>query len=337
MCTSSQSRQRGFTLVEAIVVILIAAILATGIISYIGDSVEGMSAASNRNKLATSARTVLDRMALELHNAVPNSVRVTEPDVDGNQCLEFIPFIRGTAYLAAPMTGQGGDRARVVEFNPVLRFDEHDPLDPPPAGMSLYAVIYPNNTNQLYAYNENLPVGPPGGPVSRIAYIRDSHDLDVLDELDAEEFDTCADEELVIPPSGIGEPDFIRDGQATVCFANNHRFRTHSAARRMFVAQQPVSFCVVDDRIYRYSGYGFRAVQCTPDDVDCLPETAAEGRHLITDRVDNRNLDGPEPLTAFTVLPPTLRRNAIISMEINLTSQGDNVQMVHEVLLRSVP
>lgn len=320
----SLQRARGFTLVEMVVTIIIAGILAVGIISYIGDSVEGFSAASNRNKLATSGRTVLDRMALELHNAVPNSVRVAPAfaEAGGDQCLEFIPFIRATAAIDPPMTGQGRQQFEVVEFNPPLRFDEHDSLDPPDPALSLYAIIYPNDTGALYDYDETQAVGPPGGPISRIAYIRDSFDPEIVEE-------ACADEEIVIAPED--EADARNEGRATICLANSHRYRSRSGVDRMFVVTQPVSFCVVNDRIYRYSDYGFHADQCTPADDDCLPETAAEGRHLITDRINNAGLD------AFSVLEPTLRRNAIISLELNLSDQGDELQVKHEVLLRSVP
>src|SRR5690606_37696782 len=132
-----------------------------------------------------------DRMALELHNAVPNSVRVTE--ASGYQCLEFMPFVGATTYLDASFSGSGQESVEVVDFNPLLHFDEHDTANPPEeADADFYAVIYPINTSDLYDYDE-VVVPPPGGPVAKIDYIRPSYEEDFVP-------DNCADEEIVIDP-----------------------------------------------------------------------------------------------------------------------------------------
>ena len=52
---------------------------------------------------------------------------------------------------------------------------------------------------------------------------------------------------------------------------------------------------------------------------------------LITDSIENAGL------TAFTVSPQSLQRNALISIRLKLTSGTDSVDINHETLTRSVP
>ncbi|MEX1199137.1 MAG: prepilin-type N-terminal cleavage/methylation domain-containing protein [Pseudohongiellaceae bacterium] len=288
------AKAAGFTLVEAVIAIVVAAILAVGIIDYIGNSVEGYTSAASRNQLASSGRTVIDRLALELENAVPNSIRVTPTTATGDQCLEFLPFEAVTTSIDAPTTGQGSQTFDIVQSRP--GFDSSS------AG-GYYAVVYPNNTGDLYDV---------GGATDRGS-------VAVIDSFGG-----------------------VSGGVQTITLTEQHRFPRRSPVERMFITRQPVTFCVVDNRIYRYSEYGFQATQCASPDVaalgvdwnDCLPGSPATGRHLITDNVDN-SVDGG--LTAFTYSPSALRRNAIVALDLNFTARGDTVRLTHDVLARNVP
>lgn len=271
---------RGFTLIEMVTTIIIASILAVGIVTYIADSAEGFLSSSNRSRLAGSGRAALDRMTLELHNALPNSVRVTAAELNGDQCLEFIPAIKATTYINPSFSAGGASTFDVIDFNPLTTYAS-------PA--NIYAVIYPINTADLYNYADDV------GPLALIDSISD--------------------------PNGS-------DGEMTVTLDAAHRFSKRSANNRLFLVDQPVSFCVVADKLYRYSDYGFESVQCTP--ATCLPSTLPE-RALLADSIDNAGA------TAFSVEAATLRRNAIVSFAFTLASQGDTVRLNHEVLTHNVP
>lgn len=273
--------QAGFTLIEIVVTMLISVILALGIVTFISDTVDGVLASGNRNKLTSSGRTVVDRLALELHNAVPNSIRATTADADGDQCLEFIPFEAATNYVDPPFTGGGGDEFEVIDFNPALTYAS-------PAGVQ--AVIYPDDTDELYT-------GGSPGPRALVDAITDTGGA---------------------------------DGKVMVYLDSTHRFSRRSPVDRIYIAMQPVSFCLEDNNLYRYQNYDFQATQCDPDTASCLP-TSVPDRQLISDTIDNTGL------AAFSILPATLRRNAIISMTLNFTSEGDVVQLKHEVMMRNVP
>ena len=111
------------------------------------------------------------------------------------------------------------------------------------------------------------------------------------------------------------------------------------------MVEQPVSYCVVGDKLYRYTDYGFFASQdteeesgtctVTPDPPDtCLPNYAAgptRKKVLITDSIDNTGL------TAFSVGSQTLIRNSLVEIIFNMSADGNSITLNHEVLTRSVP
>lgn len=288
-----------------IVVIVVSSIMLIGVIGYITDAVEGLSASTNRNQLASAGRTAIDRLAMELHNAMPNSIRATTATAGGDQCIEFIPIRASTSYINPSFSGGGTTSFDVVDFIP----SQHGVTGG-------FAVIYPNRQNQIYDGDNGAyalwPNFPSNRPIQGITDIQDSVTAD----------------------------------QSTVTLVKSHRFNRRSPNLRFFVAEQPVSFCVVSDKLYRYTDYGFFTTQVsaeesgtcivtTPD--RCLPNYAALSaappriKTLITDSIDNTGL------SAFTVGNQTLTRNSLVSIELNFSRDIDSVSLNHEVLTRSVP
>lgn len=91
--------QRGFTLVEAIIAMVITSILAGIMVLFIRQPVQNYVDAAGRAELGDVADLALRRMARELHGALPNSMRVVQ---NGNVwLLEFIPTRSGGSYLSA--------------------------------------------------------------------------------------------------------------------------------------------------------------------------------------------------------------------------------------------
>lgn len=294
-------RQQGFTLIEMIAAIVVSAIIAIGVVDFIGRSVEGFDSTANRNQLASAGRTAIDRLAMELHNALPNSIRTSTAAPGGDQCIEFIPVRASTTYINPPFTGSGSTSFDVVDFVPT----EH--------GVSGgFAVIYPDRVNELYDGDNGAPGGwpnfPARGRIQEISSIADSAAAD----------------------------------QSTVTLVKTHRFDRRSPNDRFFVTEEPVSYCVSGSKLYRYSNYGFFQSQTDQEESPgtceiassdaCLPNySAAPDKRLITDSIDNTGV------TTFSVGSQTLTRNALISIQLSLTSNGDVVNLKHEVLTRSVP
>ncbi|MEX0618751.1 MAG: type II secretion system protein [Pseudohongiellaceae bacterium] len=284
---------RGFTLIELIAVMIVSSILAMGLVSFIGDSVTGLISAGARNQLSSAGRIALDRIAMELHNAMPNSIRTTVASAGGDQCIEFVPVRAATNYLDAPFTGAGAAAFDVVDFVPDQQGTEGG-----------YAVIYPNDIDEVYdGQNATTSGFPARGPI--------------------EEIDTVTTGAIA--------------NASTVTLVETHRFDRQSPAGRLFLVDQPVSFCVAGTRLYRYTNYGFHSAQ--PDEeasggctVGCLSNySSAPDKMLVTDSIDNTGV------SAFTVENQSLTRNAIVTLVFNLTSAGDSVALTHAVLSRSVP
>jgi MSHA biogenesis protein MshO len=272
-----------------VVAIVVSAVMAIGMVQYIGDSVTGIQSSTARSQLATAGRVAIERMAMELHNALPNSIRATTADPNGDQCIEFVPVRAATSYIDPPFTGGGGDEFDVVDFTPTQE-----------GTTGGYAVIYPNDIDDIYDGENATPTGFPfRGPI--------------------EEIDTIED---TAPSSDA----------STITLVETHRFQRRSPYQRFFLVDQPVSFCVAGDKLYRYTNYGFQSSQPDTEGVGDLPAyNGTTDKVLITDSLDNAGL------TAFTVSPQSLQRNALISIKMQLTSGADSVDIVHETLTRSVP
>ncbi|MBL0207127.1 MAG: type II secretion system protein [Propionivibrio sp.] len=101
------ARTRGFTLIEAIVAIVITGIIAGMVAVFIRSPVEGYMDAARRAELTDIADTAVRRMARDIRLALPNSVR--NPSDGSDSCIEFMPTKIGARYRAAPdgATGLG--------------------------------------------------------------------------------------------------------------------------------------------------------------------------------------------------------------------------------------
>ncbi|MFZ2268428.1 MAG: prepilin-type N-terminal cleavage/methylation domain-containing protein [Azonexus sp.] len=100
-------RQLGFTLIEAVVVIVVTAIIGSVVTIFMKGPIEGYFAAMSRLQLADTADAALRFVARDIRGALPLSFR--NPN---SNCLEFLPAKAGGRYCAA------GDGSACV--NPVL-------------------------------------------------------------------------------------------------------------------------------------------------------------------------------------------------------------------------
>ena len=100
----------GFTLIELIVVIVIAGILATLGGQFIVAPITGYVDLSRRTRLVDQAEMSLRRMQRDIRHALPNSIRI-----DGSgQYLEILNTVDGGRYRRYPDPATGGD---ILDFN----------------------------------------------------------------------------------------------------------------------------------------------------------------------------------------------------------------------------
>ncbi len=136
MSRSETRNQKGFTLIEAIMVIAITGILAGMVAVFIKQPVDAYFDTVRRAELADIADTATRRIARDLQGALPNSVRV---DGTGN-FLEFIPIKSAGRYRAETGTAAGDNPLSFISPPDDTVFDVLGPVVTVSAGDSL--VIY---------------------------------------------------------------------------------------------------------------------------------------------------------------------------------------------------
>lgn len=91
--------QRGFTLVEMIVVIVITGIIGGIVAVFLKAPVQSYVDTARRAELTDIADTAMRRMGRDVRTAVPNSVRLSNCTAP---CVEFLPTKDGGRYRADP-------------------------------------------------------------------------------------------------------------------------------------------------------------------------------------------------------------------------------------------
>ncbi len=101
---AAQQHQRGFTLIELIMVIMIMGLIGGVMVGFMIGPIDAYFASSRRAALTDTADTAVRRMARDIRKALPNSIRIPN-----SQCLEFIPTKTGGRYRAKVNADGKGD------------------------------------------------------------------------------------------------------------------------------------------------------------------------------------------------------------------------------------
>jgi MSHA biogenesis protein MshO len=127
-------RARGFTLIEAVVVILISGIIFAVVAIFIQKPIQGYFDTTRRAELSDIADTAVRRITRDLRLALPNSVRVS-----GNY-LEFLLTTGGGRYRAEQTSAGAGN---ILDFNLPAGDSSFDVIGPvPPLAAGNQIVIF---------------------------------------------------------------------------------------------------------------------------------------------------------------------------------------------------
>lgn len=160
-------RTRGFTLIEAVMVIVITGIIAGIVAVFITNPVKGYVASVHRAELSDEADLIARRFAREIHIALPNSLRVKDSSGNVGSCaaqpsvtcyIEFIMTSGGGRYRDASDGSSGGNFLSFTAGN--LTFDVLGPMPSSPAIVAGdYIAVY--NLGPGYAPADAYASGDP--------------------------------------------------------------------------------------------------------------------------------------------------------------------------------
>lgn len=105
--------------------------------------------------------------------------------------------------------------------------------------------------------------------------------------------------------------------------ASNRVFLRNSLNRRLFIAADPVRFCLSGGNLLRYSGYGFST--------NALGDGSPGGTsNLMAHAVAASG-------TAFQLSPGSQDRNMVVRMRLIFSNDSTSLQLHHQALVRNVP
>lgn len=104
------SVQRGFTLIELVIVIVLLAIVAGFSFQFVGIGAQMFSTGSERLQTIEKSRFAIERLTREIRGAVPNSIRVS------GECIEFVPAKVVGTYYDAPIRPDSASEMTLLTF-----------------------------------------------------------------------------------------------------------------------------------------------------------------------------------------------------------------------------
>lgn len=140
------TKHRGFTLVELVLIIVLLGIVGVGAASFLRGASNIYLDVTERDALLHSSSFATERLARELAQAVPNSVRIKGDSTV--HCVEFVPINWSAIYLQMPAVGESSPQLDVIEL-----FDIDN--NPYSIESSDVAILYPLQAAHVYDPSNN--------------------------------------------------------------------------------------------------------------------------------------------------------------------------------------
>lgn len=208
-------RERGFTLVEMVVVIAITGIVAAVMGLFIAGPIQAFLDQSRRAELVDAAQLALLRLGRDLRAALPNSVRIS------GGSLELLLTLDGGRYRDEP---PGADDDRLAIGTDDVRFNVFSPL------------AAPDPLSTPYTFTGSLAVYP-------------------LPQADANPYSAAARTMSPAGTVSVAAVTVGAATEYRVTLPAAHRFPFASPTRRVFAVRGPVSWRCAGGELLRYSGY----------------------------------------------------------------------------------
>lgn len=228
-------REKGFSLIELIIVIVISGIISGIVTRFITQPVQGFIDLSRRATLVYSAESAIRRMQRDIRRALPNSIRVS----GGGTAIEMIQTVEGARYRAnpAPPPADPSDR---LEFETA---DTH------------FDVL--GNLSSIGATGLRVAVYNTGDVDASGVPARGKNAYAQANAITGKNVVTPAGTAITISDSGNNE-DHIN-------IAGGFLFTSKSPANRVYLVNSGVSYICSSGQLRRYSNYDFtNATQPNP-------------------------------------------------------------------------
>ncbi len=294
------SKERGFTLIEMIVVIVITGIIGVMVAVFLRAPVQQYMDVARRADMTDIADTALRRIERDVRLALPNSVRVAGPCAGGaTSCfIEFLPTKGGGRYRAAAATAGAAAGCGSLATD-VLDFAAPDTCFEVLGQMPTPAVVA---GDQIVVYNFGIP-----GADAYAGNTLATHNRRAV--------------------SGVGAKSISITSANVLPFDSpSHRFQ---------VITTPVTYvCDGAGTLWRYWGYAIQDVQTKTDSIaelDALvsPGTATKGKAKMATNVSSCNFSYNANVVA--------QRSGLVTMNLGITESGETVTMYSASHVSNVP
>lgn len=209
------TKNKGFTLVELVTVIIVLGIVSVGISGFIRSGMGIYTDVTERDQILSESRFAVERLNRELRMAVPNSARVANNVANTIQCLEFVPITWATYYTELPILPSTATSANVVPINDDSgKFILNSGTD--------FALVYPTSNEDIYDTSDPL-------------------------EIKRQVITACADDGADTNCSTADSSNNVN----TLTLAGG--FADDSPASRLYIVREAVSFCVRNQQLYRHT------------------------------------------------------------------------------------
>lgn len=223
-----RSTQKGFTLVELVITIVLMTIVISFMSVFIAGPIKAFNDQGRRAELVDVAENSLRRIARDIRRALPNSVRVTSSG--SVVALELLNTVDGARYRNRPPPGNPSKR---------LRFTGPDDAFNSIGTFSGITRPFSSTTHYLSVYN----VGVPGANAYELANV------------------------ITPPGTRIDIDTDAVPGEDNVRLTPAFQFAYASPGQRIYLVDRPVSYLcdTVAGTLTRYSGYAITANQADRD------------------------------------------------------------------------
>ncbi len=304
--TRSKQANQGFTLIELIMVITIAGIVAVLAATMLGNQMLAFVDLSRRAELVDQAETSVRQMARDVRHALPNSLRVTTNGT--SSFIEFIPVQDAGRYRAEAGDGTENDDDEVLDFS---------------TSDSSFQVIGRLPTistgSRVVIYNIGQEDGS-GDPVNGANVYADAASNSASSAVPVFGSHVITPATTNVSYSGV-------DGNV-MGLSVAHQFAFESPQKRFYLVGQALSYIcdLANERIVKYEGYDFEASQA--NDIGNAPLSGATLKSTLIENVS---------ACSFDYAAGNAQRAGLLTITLTVSESGEKVTLIHQVHVDNAP